>query len=133
MRCRRAAAGVSALLLLQGCSAFNMTPPCSDMVEGISLSLIPNSMVPTGGQIDRARVAAIVSVSDLQEIGGGYNTRMCRATIALRDGSARASTVVQLDQAEGARHWVVVKFTTPDDPDLARVVALVRRAYVSKQ
>jgi hypothetical protein len=113
-----------------GCSKFNMVPRCEDLGPSISLALIPNSLVTRGHEIDRARVASIVSVSDLSEIKNGYNSRTCRGEIRLADGSDQFAATFRLDQAEGAQNWQSIACLDRGNPKFDRLVAEVQQAYI---
>jgi hypothetical protein len=116
---------------LSGCSQFNMVPSCDSVARGVALALIPNSLVPPGGQIDQARVLSIVSVTDLREVTSAYNSRTCRGVIALSDGSARFEATFRLDQAEGARSWQEIQFLDRGNPRFDGLVAGVQQAYAA--
>jgi hypothetical protein len=125
----RTAVSLLCLLALCGCSKFNMVPPCSEMGDGIALALIPNELVPTGAQIDRARVKSLITVSDLSEVNAGYNQRTCRGTLTLNDGSQHVSTTFLIEQSEGAQHWQVVTFLGRGDPAFDQLIQRVQAEY----
>ncbi len=128
-----AAALAAGALMSASCSNFNMVPRCEEMGEGIALALIPNDLVPPGGQIDRAKVDAIVEVRDLREVGAGYNQRVCRGTVALKDGSSEVTTEFKVEQSEGAQHWQDITFLGHGNPQFDRIGARVRSAYAGVQ
>jgi hypothetical protein len=114
---------------LGGCSEFNMTPPCAEAGPGVALALIPNSLVPPGGQLDKRRVWSLVTVSDLSEIASGYNHRTCQATLSLADGSLSVRTSFRLEQAEGAQSWQKVTFLDVGRPDFDQLITVLHTAY----
>lgn len=128
----RAIALMLALLAssLAGCSAFNMTPPCSEMSESLALSMIPSSLIPAGETIDRGRVAQLVRVTGLTELTAGYNQRTCQGQLALADGSVTSLVRFEVEQSEGAQGWHEIRVLNVDDPQLAMIVEQVRAAYV---
>ena len=116
-----------------GCSEFNMVPRCDAMGAGVAVALIPNSLVPPGQQIDKARVASIVTVGDLTEIDSGYNRRTCRGMIKLANSSDQYEATFRLDQAEGAQNWQVISFLDHGKPEFDHLVAEVQQAYVQEE
>jgi len=132
MRINKAIFGaLASAIALGGCSQFNMVPPCDSVGWSVALALIPNSLIPTGRQIDQARVLSIVSVTELSEVASAYNSRTCRGVIALPDGSERFQTIFRLDQAEGAQNWQEIKFLDRGNPQFDRLVAQVQQSYAA--
>lgn len=110
-----------------------MVPHCETMGDGVALALIPNSLVPRGGQIDAVRVGAIVAVRDLKEVESGYNRRTCRGVIALKDGSGQYDATFRFEQAEGAQNWQEITFLDQGKPEFDHLIAKIQKAYIEEE
>ena len=107
-----------------------MVPHCEAMAADVAVALIPNSLVPSGGQVDKTRVASIVTVDNLHDVDTGYNRRTCQGIIRLVNGSAQYEATFRVEQAEGLQDWKVVTFLDHGKPEFDQLVTQIQRAYV---
>lgn len=131
MGARRVGLATLLAVLAGGCSEFNMVPGCSDVASDIAVLFIPESLIPPGGAVDRARVGALAQTRTSRELAAGYNQRTCEAEVALRDGSAVAQVRFIARQSEGAQRWQDIQFLNPEDPAFATLVARLRDQYAA--
>ena len=114
-----------------GCSKFNMVPACSEVASDIAVLFIPESLLPPGGTIDRARVSALVETLASQELAAAYNERTCEANVTMKDGSASARIRFIARQSEGAQRWHAIQFLNTDDPAFTNLVARLQDRYAA--
>jgi hypothetical protein len=117
------------LSVLTGCSEFNMAPPCSEIGDSVTIALIPNALVGPDGRIDQARVLDLASLTDLTEVGHGYNERTCRGALTFKPKAERISVTFRVEQAEGVRRWQKVTFLDAGQPSFDTLVSDLRAAY----
>jgi hypothetical protein len=111
------------MLLLCGCSGFNMSPPCDETGPGLMRQLA----VPADVRPDPAKLAAIMTVSGFEELGSSYNARTCRAEVA--GGTSRATVTYNITQSEGVQGWYVIELENATSPDVQMLIQEVRSAY----
>lgn len=122
----RSAAVAAFAAVLGSCSQFNMVARCEETGDGLLRTL---AGIDRATKPDRGRLAAIARVSGFAELGSGYNSRRCRATVTLADDSRAADYVYDIRQSEGLQRWYEITLADAPGAEAEAVAGIIAGAY----
>ena len=113
----------SAVVLIGGCSSFNMSPACHETGPGLMRYLA----VPIDVRPNFDRLSRIMSVADFHELEAGYNSRICSAAVA---GPSQGATIIyKVAQSEGLQDWYLIEVSNGQDPSVKNLIEELQYAY----
>lgn len=113
-------------LLVANCSNFNMSPPCKETAVGLMrhLAVADYSNAPNDDKL-----AKLVTVSNMIEVGSDYNERTCRANLSAFGRSV--DLVYHVEQSQGVKGWYEIEILNGQQSSVVSFIRDLRAAYAN--